>query len=68
MHNHNFAGAMMKIFEMSNTERKTLSRKVKAYANEEFSMQKTIDLWHESMIKTIENFTKNRKNWNIEEI
>jgi|TARA_R110000824_G_scaffold62352_2_gene165139 glycosyltransferase involved in cell wall biosynthesis len=68
VHNHNFAGAMMKIFEMSNTERKTLSRKVKAYANEEFSMQKTIDLWHESMIKTIENFTKNRKNWNIEEI
>ena len=44
-----------------------LSRKVKSYAEEEFSHQKTVDSWAESMKSTIKNF-KNRKNWQIEEI
>ena len=58
---------MMKLFKMNDKQRKELSRKVKNYANTEFGYQKTIDDWHKTMIKTIDNF-KHRKNWNIEEI
>ena len=65
--NENFANAMMKIYKMSKKERQALSRKVKSYAEEEFSHQKTVDSWAESMKSTIKNF-KNRKNWQIEEI
>jgi len=67
VNNENFANAMMKLFKMNEKQRKELSRKVKNYANAEFGYQKTIDDWHETMIKTIDNF-KHRKNWNIEEI
>ena len=67
VHNENFAGAMMKIYKMSKKERQELSRKVREYAKEEFSHQKTIDNWDESMKSTILNF-KNRRNWQIEEI
>ena len=67
VHNENFADAMMKIYKMSKKERQTLSRRVEQYAKEEFSHQKTIDSWDESMKSTILNF-KNRKNWQIEEI
>ena len=65
--NENFATAMMSIHELSKKEKNKLSRKVKKYANEEFSYQGTIDLWHDTMIKTISDF-KNRANWQIEEI
>ena len=58
---------MLQLFEMDEKQRKELSRKVKSYANTEFGYQKTIDDWHETMLKTIENF-KSRKNWKIEEI
>ena len=58
---------MMKLYEMSDQEKRVLSRKVKSYADTEFSHQKTIDCWHNSMINVIEEF-KNIKNWQIEEI
>jgi glycogen synthase len=67
VHNHKFADAIMKLFEMSDKEKKKLSIKVKNYANSEFGYQKTIDEWHSSMMETIANF-KTRKNWQIEEI
>ena len=65
--NENFATAIMSIHELSKKEKNALSRKVKKYANEEFSHENTIDLWHDTMIKTISDF-KNRENWQIEEI
>lgn len=65
--NDNFANAIMKLYEMSEQEKKELSRKVKKYASEEFSYQKTIDDWNDTMLHVIENF-KNRKEWQIEEI
>ena len=46
----------------NNEMKKALSDKVLKYAREEFSYQKTIDLWHESMLTAISEF-KNRKRW-----
>jgi len=67
VHNENFAKAIMKLYNMPVQERKELSRKVKNYADNEFNHQKTIDDWHDSMLKTI-NVFKDRRNWQIEEI
>ena len=67
VHNKNFAAAMMKLHEMSEKDKKLLSKKVKKYAETQFSHQKTVDEWHTSMLETIEKFSK-RKNWQIEEI
>ena len=67
VHNHNFAEAIMKLYEMSSQEKKELSRKVKKYANEEFSYQKTVDMWHNTMMQAMKDF-RTRKNWQIEEI
>lgn len=39
-----------------------LSDKVLKYASDEFGYQDTIDSWHESMLKCLENF-KTRKHW-----
>ena len=58
---------MMKLHEMSEKDKKTLSKKVKKYAETQFGHQKTVDKWHTSMLETIEKFSK-RKNWQIEEI
>ena len=62
-----FSNAMMKLYSMTDEQKNTLSRKVLEYSNTEFSYQKTIDLWHETLKGTIENF-KNYKSWDIEEI
>ena len=65
--NENFANAIMKLYKMTDQEKRALSRKVKSYADTEFSHQKTVDSWHDSMIQVIEDF-KNIKKWQIEEI
>jgi glycosyltransferase involved in cell wall biosynthesis len=65
--NENFAKAMMEMYRLSSDEKIKLSKKVKSYANTEFNHQTTIDLWHESMLETIDKFS-HRKIWSIEEI
>ena len=59
-----FANAMYKIYNMSDEEKQALSKKVYDYSHSEFSLQKTIDAWHNTMLKTIKNF-KNKKTWDI---
>ena len=49
-------------------ERSRLSNKVKKYVKEEFSYEKTIDLWHESLEKTIKDWKDNNKKYILEEI
>jgi glycosyltransferase involved in cell wall biosynthesis len=65
--NENIANAFDQLYRLSPSEKDDLSKKVLEYANSEFSYQNTVDRWHDTMLKTIENF-KNRKNWTIEEI
>ena len=61
--------AISKMFFMDKKERKALGVKAKNYVNEEFSYQKTVDLWHESLTKLIDNWEyKNPNNWSLEEI
>ena len=49
--------AILKIFNMSLEEREKLGKKCIEYVSSEFSFQKTIDMWHETLLDTI-------KDWN----
>jgi len=55
------ADAIYKYYNLSPEDKKSLSLKVEKYALEEFSYQKTVDLWHESFLETIENHKNNKK-------
>ena len=52
---------------MSDNEKAKLSEKVLNYAREEFSMQKTVDLWHKTMIEKIEDWKENYQRITIKE-
>jgi glycosyltransferase involved in cell wall biosynthesis len=61
--NKSVAMGIMKLFRMKPEKRKDLSKKVLKYVSEEFGYQKTIDLWHNTMLETLEKFKSERKNW-----
>lgn len=65
--NENFANAMMTLYNKTPEEKELLSSKVIDYANSEFSYQKTIDLWDETMENTLKNFKTNKQNiqWEV---
>jgi len=65
--NESFANAIKKIHDLSDNEKVKLSKKVKDYASSEFAYQDTIDDWHDSLIKAINQFKSNKKsNWTID--
>ena len=63
------ADAIYSLFTMSPEERKKLGNKAYDYVKSEFNFQKTVDLWHESMLNLTEQW-KNKKPdfWSIEEV
>ena len=60
--NDTAANALMKIYNQTPEQKSKLKEKVLKYSKENFDLQKTVDLWHESMIDSIEKF-KNYKSW-----
>ena len=61
------ANGILKMYMLNNEEKLALSKKVKKYVDEEFSYEKTIDLWHDSLVDTIKNWKENRSNICLEE-
>ncbi len=61
------ADGLFKLYSLDNDSKEKLSKKVKKYAYEEFSYEKTIDLWHDSLIDTINNWKINRNKICLEE-
>jgi len=59
--------AFLQIFDMPDDEYKKLSDKVLKYAREEFSLQKTVDMWHETMIQKINDWKEKYKRITINE-
>tara|TARA_Y100001963_G_scaffold63349_1_gene88275 strand:+ start:251 stop:1501 length:1251 start_codon:yes stop_codon:yes gene_type:complete len=57
------ASALMEMYEKSPEEKVTLSKKVKDYVASEFNMQKTVDMWHETMSDCIENWEDRHQRW-----
>ncbi len=61
--NESAANAIMKIYSMSSEERDLLSKKVREYALSEFSYDKMIDTWHESLLSVHESWQENYPRW-----
>jgi len=66
--NESIKNAIMKMYTLGSKGRFNLGQKAKAYVAKEFGFQKTVDLWHETMIKTIQEFPYKRKNYRILEL
>ena len=62
------AEGMMKLYELSDSEKELLSTKVRNYALSEFAYQDTVDKWHETMISLSENWRERYEPWKCIEI
>lgn len=60
--------AIMTIYEMDPEEREKLGQKSRDYVLSEFGYQKTVDLWHDSLNQTIENWKDNYQRWICKEL
>ena len=64
--NDTTAAAIMKMYEMSPTERQELGEKARKYALSEFSYQKTVDTWHDTLCKLIDDWkVKKTDRWTL---
>ena len=54
---------IMKIYSLKPDEKRSLRKKCLKYVEENFSIDKTIDDWHESMTDLLENWKKDYKAW-----
>ena len=55
--------AIMKIYEMDPEDREKLGQKSRDYVLSEFGYQTTVDLWHDSLKDTIENWKEKHQKW-----
>ena len=64
--NETTANAFLKMFDLGVEGRKRLGQKAREYVLSEFSSEKTIDTWHETLNKTIDDFKANKKKrWSV---
>ncbi len=54
------SSAIKEIYDMPKEEREKLGEKCRAYVASEFSFQNTIDMWHNSLLKTIEEWKEGK--------
>ena len=59
------ASSIMKMYELGKEGRKKLGAKARQYALTEFGYQKVIDLWDKTLSDLIENWKKNKKNFEV---
>lgn len=62
------ADKIWEMYELGPEGRKKLGQKAYDYASTEFSYQKTIDLWHDTMIDTIHNWENRIERYTVKEI
>lgn len=60
------ANALLKIHDLSPEDRRSLGEKARSYVESEFSYQKTVDLWHDSLEDTINNWKERYENITLE--
>ena len=62
------ADALWKMSQLTPTQMSDLRKKVYSYARTEFSLKKTVDDWHETMLDTVKNWKERRASWTFEVI
>ena len=60
------ADAIMKMFELGPDARAELGKKARKYVMSEFNYQDTINMWHDTMKDTIQNWRETYKPWDCE--
>ena len=55
------ADAIYKIFSMPADELRALGAKARSYVQQEFSMQKTVDLWHDSLLTLVNDWKAGKR-------
>ncbi len=66
--NETISNAIKKMYYMGGDKRKELGLQAREYALTEFGYDKTIDLWHQTMLKTIQEFPYKKKNYSLLEL
>ncbi len=66
--NETISNAIKKMYYMGAEKRKQLGQKAREYALSEFGYDKTVDLWHTTMLKTIQEFPYKKKNYSLLEL
>ena len=62
------AEALWKMYTLPPEERAALREKVYNYARSEFSLNATVQSWHETMLDTVQNWRERRSRWSLEVI
>ena len=63
------AAALVQMYEMGFDKRRDLGAKAKSYVASEFSYQKTVDMWHDTLKKTVEDWKAGKpKRWTLKEV
>jgi len=62
------AEAIFKIYSLSKEEKEALSKKVSDYVASEFALETTVNLWHNSLIKLVEDWQSGKRMVNRFEI
>ena len=64
--NETVANGILSLYEAGPDGRKEIGQKAKDYVESEFSIQRTVDAWHESLGKLIDDWkSKKQKNWSV---
>ena len=66
--NETITKAISKLYFIGDDARKELGLRARQYALSEFGYQKTVDLWHDTMLKTIQEFPYKKKNYRLTEL
>jgi glycosyltransferase involved in cell wall biosynthesis len=59
------SSALYDVYSYDDEKKNKMSKKVMEYVRSEFNLQKTVDLWHDSLNDTIDNWKSDYKPWNI---
>jgi glycosyltransferase involved in cell wall biosynthesis len=57
--------ALFEVYSYDEDTKAKMSKKVIDYVRSEFNLQTTVDLWHDSLNETIDNWKNDYKPWNI---
>ena len=59
------SSALHEVYSYDTQTKNKMSKKVMEYVKSEFNLQTTVDLWHDSLKDTIDNWKNDYKPWNI---
>ena len=65
--NQNVANGIMKLYDVDKKKKSKLSSKVLRYAKNQFNHQKTVDMWHKTMLHSLEKFKQSKNRWDVTE-